>query len=278
MIPSIFIRTQVYYVFLQPDMATFLFDKIIFGPVKSRRLGISLGINLLPADKKLCNFNCIYCECGWNGPPGNRAGKLPRAEEVSNALRTKLKEMITGGLTPDVITFAGNGEPTMHPEFPGIIRDCIEIRDTLCRNARIAVLTNSTLIHKKEIAEALKLVDQNILKLDTVFELTFRSLNKPAAGIYLNRIIDDLINLEGRKIIQTLFVRGKTQNQIIDNTTVEEIAGLIGAYKKIKPESIMAYTYERDTAMPGLERISRKELEKIADQLIREGFVVEISS
>jgi wyosine [tRNA(Phe)-imidazoG37] synthetase (radical SAM superfamily) len=259
-------------------MATFLFNEIIFGPVRSRRLGISLGINLLPPDKKYCNFNCIYCECGWSNLSKIVPSDIPSRENTYLALQAKLIEMSNSGSTPDVITFAGNGEPTMHPQFEEIMLDTIRIRNEYCPTARIAVLCNSTLIHKKKIAYALSLADQNILKLDTVNKITFNVLNKPSPGIRLEDIISRLILFPGRIILQTMFVRGKFENQMIDNSTEEEVEGLIDAYKKIQPESIMIYTYQRDTAAEGLEKISSGELEMIAGRIRKEGFVVEVSA
>ncbi|EFK95518.1 conserved hypothetical protein [sediment metagenome] len=182
------------------------------------------------------------------------------------------------GHVPDVITFAGNGEPTMHPQFEEIIRDTIRLRNKLCPTAGIAVLCNSTLIHKKKVAQALAMVDQNILKLDTISNRTFNILNKPAPGIKLEKIISSLISFKGRVIIQTMFVRGKYKNQVVDNSTNEEIEGLIDAYRKIRPESIMIYTYERDTAAEGLEKLSFKELDLIAERIRKEGFKVEVSA
>lgn len=260
-------------------MSTFLFDKIIFGPVQSRRLGVSLGINLLPSNKKYCNFNCIYCECGWSHIHKVEAKDLPSRTEVKEALIKKLKEMKAANRKPDVITYAGNGEPTMHPEFPGIIDDSIEVRDIYCPEAEIAVLSNSTLIHKKKIADALARVDQNILKLDTVNQDTFNVLNCPAPGMKIKNIISDLINLEAKKIIQTLFIRGIFNGISFDNTSEEELSGLIEAYKKIRPEKIMVYTFARDTAATeGLYRISRHELNRIAAKINEAGFITEISA
>lgn len=258
-------------------MPTFLFDKIVFGPVKSRRLGVSLGINLLPVDGKLCNFDCIYCECGWNDS-GKKHGSLPKRSEVKQALSERLLIMTEEGTLPDVITFAGNGEPCMHPEFEGIIDDTIELRNSYCPMARIAVLSNSTLIHKENVRRALFKVDQNILKLDTVNEKSFHLINKPAPGLKPEKIIDDLKSFEGKIIIQTLFFRGYFDNEKIDNTTESELSGLIDAYHNISPEKIMIYTFERDTAAEGLTKISLPELNRIRDRLVAEGFEVEVSA
>ncbi len=179
---------------------------------------------------------------------------------------------------PDVITFAGNGEPTMHPEFESIINDTIQLRDELCPAAGIAVLSNATLIHKASVSRALEKVDQNILKLDTVDEKSYALINKSARGIKLNTIIEGLIGFQGRKIIQTLFLKAVVEGEKIDNTSESELSGLIGAYRMIKPEKIMIYTFERDTAASGLHKISVSQLQEIAKRLEKEGFVVEVSA
>jgi len=259
-------------------MATFLFDKIVFGPVRSRRLGVSLGINLLPADSKICNYDCIYCECGWTDHDKSKNSRLPSRSDVRNELTFRLNEMALNQELPDVITFAGNGEPTMHSEFEGIIDDTIKLRNELCPAAGIAVLSNSTLLHKPGVVRALQKIDQNILKLDTVNENTFRQINKAARGVKLEKIIKDLEAFQGRVIIQTLFLKAEIKGYFIDNTAEEELTGLISAYLKIKPEKIMIYTFERDTPAHGLQKIPASELKKIASRLEKEGFTVEISA
>jgi wyosine [tRNA(Phe)-imidazoG37] synthetase (radical SAM superfamily) len=259
-------------------MTTFLFDKIVFGPVKSRRLGISLGINLLPNDSKICNYNCIYCECGWTGKVKSRKAILPSRKEVKEALVARLEEMAVKAALPDMITFAGNGEPTMHPDFEGIIDDTIQLRKEFCPAAGIAVLSNATLIHKPTVSRALHKVDQNILKLDTVNEKSFMLINNAARGISLKKIMENLRKFQGRVIIQTLFLRGEYAGEKVDNTKEEELTGLIAAYKQIRPEKIMIYTFERDTAATGLQKITVSELQKIAKRLKNEGFIVEVSA
>jgi len=259
-------------------MSTFLFDQIIFGPVRSRRLGISLGINLLPTDRKWCNFDCLYCECGWNSETGTGRGDLPSRELVKEMLDEKIAQMELSGNLPDVLTFAGNGEPTLHPDFPGIIEDTIAIRNKRCPDARIAVLSNATTIHHPGIRDALAKADQNILKLDSAIENTFRLINQPAG----KRTIDEYINALGLfgkgVIIQTLLLRGSYMGQPVDNTGQEEIAALIEAYKRIRPEYVMIYSFERDTPLPSLEKIRRAELERIADEIREQGISCEVSA
>ncbi len=258
-------------------MATFLFDKIIFGPVKSRRLGVSLGVNLLPTNKKFCNFDCLYCECGWSNNSAVTIENLPSRELCKEELEKKIRSMSEEDIVPDVITFAGNGEPTIHPDFLGIIEDTIEIRDKLCPEARIAVLSNSTTLHKTHVVKALKKVDQSILKLDTAIEETYQFVNRPSSGTTISKIIDQLKNYGDRLILQTLFLKGSYKGVNIDNSSNNELEKLLAAYKKIQPESIMIYTFERDTPLDSLEKISIKKLNEIARKIKQLGIPVEIS-
>lgn len=259
-------------------MATFLFDQIIFGPVKSRRLGISLGINLLPTDIKVCSFDCIYCECGRNPVKHEKKAILPARNEVSERLREKLEKMALDNQFPDVITFAGNGEPTLHPEFYGIIRDTIAIRNKMAPGARIAVLSNATMIHKKSVFEALLLVDDNIQKLDSANEKTIRELDCPAKNFNLEKTVERLQSFQGNVIIQTMFVNGTVGNRIIDNTTDTEILAWINLLKIINPSQVMIYTIARDTPVDTLRKISKDELDRIAEKTRQAGFQVQVSA
>ena len=259
-------------------MSTFLFDKTIFGPVVSRRLGISLGINLLPNDSKLCSFDCIYCECGWNPKKRDKKVILPTRTEVSTMLRIELLKMNNESLIPDVITFAGNGEPTLHPEFAGIIDDTIQIRNELCPNARIAVLSNSTMLHKTNVVNALKKVDDNILKLDSGITSTILLLDQPVGKFDLQRVINHLKQFEGECIIQTMFIRGKYNDVVIDNTTDTELKAWKTVLNEIRPKSVMIYTIARDTPTSDLQKIHIDELERIAASVKEElGLNVQVS-
>jgi wyosine [tRNA(Phe)-imidazoG37] synthetase (radical SAM superfamily) len=259
-------------------MATFLFDKIIFGPVKSRRLGLSLGINLLPSTRKVCNFNCIYCECGWTKSQGIKREKLPSRKEVYEALGLKLAEMKKNHQAPDVITYAGNGEPTLHPQFPGIIDDSIKLRDKYFPGAKIAVLSNSTAITKPEIRKALLKVDSNILKLDSAFDLTMKIHNQPRVNIKVEKLVKDLRKFKGRLILQTLFLRGSFNGKSIDNTTPEEISAWLKAVEKIRPSEVMIYTISRDTPEGGaLEKVPLAELKRIAAMVKNLGIETQVS-
>lgn len=248
-------------------MATFLFDKTIFGPIRSRRLGISLGINLLPNDVKVCSFNCIYCECGWNPEKREKKAVLPTRDIVKNLLRKKLEEMKAEGEMPDVITFAGNGEPTLHPEFEGIIDDTILLRDELTPRTKIAVLSNSTTLKKESVVSALKKVDDNIMKLDSAIAETVEQIDCPVGKFSLAETIKSLKQFNGQVIIQTMLIKGNYKGQVIDNTTNNEIDALIEAIKDIAPRKVMIYTIARDTPADNLEEVPNDELKRIGAQL-----------
>jgi wyosine [tRNA(Phe)-imidazoG37] synthetase (radical SAM superfamily) len=259
-------------------MSTFLFDEIVFGPVKSRRLGVSLGINLLPTKRKICNFNCIYCECGWTGDIEKAGDCLPLRQEVFEALDKKLSEMKAENTPPDVITYAGNGEPTLHPEFPGIIDDSILLRNKYFPEAEIAVLSNSTTISDPKVKAALLKVDKNILKLDSAFDQTILIHNQPRGKINAADLIDELASFNGKLTIQTLFLRGKYNGQTIGNTTPAEISAWLKAIEKIKPSEVMIYTISRDTPNGAdLEKVPLKELRGIAQLVEKMGIRTQVS-
>jgi wyosine [tRNA(Phe)-imidazoG37] synthetase (radical SAM superfamily) len=257
-------------------MSTFLFDKTIFGPVKSRRLGISLGINLLPNTRKVCNFNCIYCECGWN-PEDKVAEKLPTLNEVETQLSLKLADMKTRKQPLDVITFAGNGEPTMHPQFNEIIDITCKLRDKYFPKVKIAVLSNATLVYKSSIVNALKKVDQNILKIDSAFEDTCHLLNRPTGKFNLDEIIKGLEQFQGKLIIQTMFVKGSYEGISFDNTSNTEVKAWLEVIRRIKPLQVMIYTIARDTPIETIQKVSATKLKHIAMLAEKEGFAVSIS-
>ncbi len=258
-------------------MATFLFDEIIFGPVKSRRLGVSLGINLLPVNTKICSFDCIYCECGRNPKAYEEKAKLPSRNEVRDRLEAKLKQMAADKQLPDVITFAGNGEPTIHPGFSDIINDTIELRNRWSPNAKIAVLSNATMLHKPDVFEALKKIEDNIQKLDSAFESTVRLMDCPNKNFRLEKVVDQLTQFNGKVIIQTMFLQGRFNGNKIDNTTDEEISAWISLIEKIKPSQIMIYTIARDTPVQTLQKAPAQTLDSIAQKVKEAGFDVQVS-
>ncbi|MBQ3581863.1 MAG: radical SAM protein [Alistipes sp.] len=242
---------------------TALYNDIIFGPIRSRRLGLSLGVNLLPVESKLCSFDCIYCECGWNDEhPGRR--RFNAREDVREMLREVLGRMVGEGTPPDVITFAGNGEPTMHPDFEGVIDDTIALRDELCPAARVSVLSNATQIHREDVRRALQRVDNNILKLDSAFDSTVQLVNKPQGAYTVERTVELLKLFEGRLILQTMFLRGEYEGQLLDNTREEEVAAWLRLVEEIAPRQVMVYSLDRDTPCKTLEKVSREDLLAIA--------------
>ncbi|MFI3318539.1 MAG: radical SAM protein [Rikenellaceae bacterium] len=242
---------------------TKLHPGIIFGPVHSRRLGISLGVNLLPVEAKLCNFDCIYCECGWNRD--NRSQRYFNDRGVVlESLEHTLEKMGAKGALPDVITFAGNGEPTLHPEFETIIMQTIALRDRLAPEAKISVLSNATTLHREDVCRALKMVDNNILKLDSAFESTVKAINKPVGNYSTASLVEQLKSFGGELIIQTMLLRGQCDGVIVDNTTEEEISAWLKLISEIKPKLVMLYSLDRDTPCPTIERVGREELLDIA--------------
>ncbi len=258
-------------------MSTFLFDKIVFGPVRSRRLGVSLGINLLPTDTKVCSFDCIYCECGLNPKTKDKRIKLPSRKKVYSSLESKLKKMIDEGLPPDVITFAGNGEPTLHPNFAEIIDDTILLRDKYCTKARIAVLSNASRIGNQDVFNALLVVDDNIQKLDSGLEETILILDKPNYHFSIENTVENLCQFSGRVTIQTMFVKGEFNGHTIDNTTSEDVDSWLKLLERIKPQSVMIYTIERDTPFDTLSKVSLDELNRIAKQVEAIGIKTQVS-
>ena len=258
-------------------MPVFLFDEIIFGPVKSRRLGVSLGINLLPLDYKYCNFDCIYCECGRTYKDKFKTKRFHDRKDVKQKLDEVLSEMKQNNNPPDVITFAGNGEPTIHPDFESIINDTIELRNKHFPNARIAVLSNATLIQNKSVFSALNKVDDNILKLDSAFDETIKFLNNPPSNFTVKKLVENLKTFQGNLKIQTMFLAGTYQEKPVDNTSDKEINAWLKLLKEIKPKQVMIYTIERDTPSAGLKKVAPYKLHEIADKVRKEGFEVQVS-
>lgn len=250
------------------SMSTIIYPSPIYGPVHSRRLGVSLGINLLPADGKSCTFDCIYCECGYNRdhrptlPP-------PSREEVAQKLEEKLKAMQAEGVVPDVLTFAGNGEPTSNAHFPEIIDDTIRLRNQYCPKAKISVLSNATLAHRPQVHAALMKVDNNILKLDTVDALYINKVDVPQQPSYdVRKIIDTLASFGGHVIVQTIFMRGTTDaGEDVDNTGEQYVAPWLEALKQIKPASVMIYTIDRETPDVHLQKATPEQLNAIRDRV-----------
>ncbi len=256
----------------------FLTEDLVFGPIKSRRLGNSLGVNLLPKFRKICTFNCVYCECGWNPEICDEKARFVTPQEYEQTLENALKELVGTPKEPNSITFSGNGEPTLHPDFPEIIDITIKLRDKYVPKAVISVLTNGTRIHDDRVFKALLKVDNNICKLDGGTLDVINKINLPNVKIDIEKYIQCLQRFEGQVIIQTLFLRGKHHNDNIDNTTEEEINLWLEHLKKIKPRKTMIYVIDRETPEKNLEKLSSEEMSKIADKVKALGLNVEYYS
>jgi len=258
-------------------MATFLFDKIIFGPLKSRRLGTSLGINLLPLDKKVCNFNCVYCECGWTETMASKI-VLPSPATIRRALDNELSQMRAENLALNTITFAGNGEPTMHPDFAQMVDITIALRNQYFPTAKVAVLSNASFIRKTAVFNALQKVDQNILKLDAGSQATCMAINKPNQRFQLASLVKYMKKFNGNLIIQTLFLKGNDNNIFFNNASEKELNAWLEIIQEMKPKQVMIYSLERDTPARNLEKITKKDLDKIAKKIMALNIEVQVSS
>lgn len=251
-----------------------LFDSIVYGPIRSRRLGVSLGVNLMPTTAKLCTFDCVYCECGWNQPVSHP--QLPTREQVRDALEYQLSTL---DVQPDVITFSGNGEPTLHPEFLGIIQDTCALRDQYCPNAKVSVLSNSTQLGRKDVVEALLLCDNRILKLDSAIDTTMQLIDKPVnQHLTVAQIVQWLSLFEGNFTLQTCFLRGEYEGRVIDNTTPEELDAWYQAVNILHPKQVMIYVIDRATPLQTLSKVPAEEMEAIAAPLREKGIDVIVSA
>ena len=257
-------------------MSTVIYPSPIFGPVHSRRLGVSLGINLLPADGKFCSFDCIYCECGFNADFRPHR-KLPTREQVRDALEARLKDMQANGPRPDVLTFAGNGEPTAHPQFAAIIDDTLVLRDRYFPQTEVSVLCNSTFIHKPDVFAALNRVDNNILKLDTVDAAYINKVDRPTGRFDVNQVIECMKAFRGNLIIQTMFMKGTFLGESVDNTSDAYVLPWLEAVKEIAPRQVMIYTIDRETPAPNLLKATRDELNRIGRMVEAAGIPVSVS-
>ena len=253
-------------------MSTFLWQEIVFGPIHSRRLGSSLGINLLPVSGKACNFDCIYCECGWN-KDGRTTESLPTFQDISREMRSKFKQLHFEGTLIDTITFSGNGEPTVHPDFPAIIDLTLELRNQYFPNAVVSVLSNATTAHKKEIRDAL---DNPIMKLDGGSDRLIGLVNRPPAGYSSEKVLNALKAFKGKFILQTMFLKGEADGTVIDSTESGNVENWMESVRELKPREIMIYTIDRETPAKSLQKVPVMEMETIAEKLRNEGFYVQV--
>ena len=255
---------------------TFLFDEIIFGPINSRRLGISLGINLLPTKRKICTFNCVYCECGFN-EDSKLIDSMPTGEVVKSSLIAKIEELLKQGIEPNILTFAGNGEPTIHPYFEQIIDDTIAIRDAYLPLAKIAVLTNSTQLHKDSVFRALEKIENPILKLDGGNAEMVARLDNPNGQFSFEKTVKLMVHFGQKAIIQTMFIKGNVDGEPIDNTTEEEVSQWLSIIKLINPKEVMLYTLDRTAPINTLKKIDLTTLNQIALRVNDLGIKTQVS-
>ncbi len=246
-------------------------EETVFGPIRSRRLGDSLGINLLPEKGKICSFDCIYCECGWN-KDGRNDTRLPSAEKVRNDLETKLKQCQANQINIDSITFSGDGEPTLNPEFPQIIDDTIRLRNQYYPNSKITVLSNATRVHLPEVFNALRKVDNPTMKIDAPTNDLIEKINHPALGYDINKVVEALKQFNGDFIMQTMFLKSKD----FDSSSPEVLNGWMDIVRLLKPREVMVYTIDRPTPEEGLQKFTVEEMCRLVQPLIDEGFMIQI--
>ncbi len=246
-------------------------EELVFGPIHSRRLGSSLGINLLPTKGKLCNFDCVYCECGWN-KDGRGDRRLPTAAELRSTLEEKLKECRDAGTPIDSITFSGDGEPTLNPDFPEIIDITISLRDKYFPQAKVSVLSNATRIFREDVFEALRKVDNPILKIDAPTDVLAARINQPQGEYHVEDVVADLMRFEGNFVLQTMFLRSPS----FDSSSPEVLDGWMNIVRKLKPREVMVYTLDREAPAERLEKFSVEEMRTLVKPLIDEGFTVQI--
>lgn len=255
-----------------------IFHSPVFGPVRSRRLGASLGINLMPLRRKVCNFNCVYCECGWtpqpsSGDPGP-SSLMPSPEEVTTGLEKKLQSLVREGNIPDAITFSGNGEPTLHPQFRRIVAETAGIRDRLVPGTKVCVLSNAGTLHRPGVFEGLMSADLRIMKIDSAFEKTVRLMNRPGPDYSLDRTIRHLKRFRGDFTLQTLFFYGQVGGKNVDNTTEDELKAWYSLVDELKPRQVMVYTLDRTTPAPDLKKCPYDKLQAIAEVVREKGYEV----
>jgi wyosine [tRNA(Phe)-imidazoG37] synthetase (radical SAM superfamily) len=259
---------------------TFLFNSPINGPIRSRRLGQSLGINLLPSNGKLCSYDCIYCECGWNadGNPEHKKLEFNEGQKVLELLEKRLQELQEKHQEPDAITFSGNGEPTMHPQFPQIVNSAIALRNRYAASAKVCVLTNATLIDRPEILSALKKVDHAMLKLDAGTDEMLRLINNPQGSITVRKLIDGMKQFGKNLIVQSMFLSGEVNGMTVDNTSPQEEKAWLSAIKELQPSMVMLYTIERATPAQNLQKASTEYLQSLAEKVRQLGIEANVFS
>ena len=257
-------------------MPTFLFSEHVFGPIKSRRLGSSLGINLLSVHQKVCNFDCVYCECGSSHPLAKEEHIFVDKTEFQQLLKKRLKECVEQNIPIDAITFAGNGEPTLHPQFLSITNYVVKLRDAYFPNAEIAVLTNGVTLKNKRIREALKKVDKAIVKLDAGSDIFINKIDQPKRKLKISKLLEEIANFDGELIVQTMFLKGTLNGEVIDNSSGDELEEWLKHIRTVRPKEVMLYSIDRDTPIDTLERVPKKNLEKIAERIHAMGIKTQV--
>lgn len=247
-----------------------LFNDIVFGPIKSRRFGVSLGINLLPLVHKVCNFNCIYCECGWTELKQSKVVYFS-FEKIINSIKNRFEALSQQNIKIDSITLAGNGEPTMHPDFSKIMETIIDLRSKYLPDVEITILSNSTLLSNKKVVNALLLADKRVMKLDAGSNELLSAINIPLSKRDIRWYIEKLKSFNGNVIIQTIFLKGNYNGQFIDNTSSKEVNLWIKALNEIKPKEVMIYTVDREAPVKELEKVSTEKLNEICELVNKQG-------
>ena len=245
------------------------FDDIVFGPIRSRRLGSSLGVNILPSKGKLCNFDCVYCECGWNRD-GVSDRKFPTLAEVEEALESKISTLAADGVPVDSLTFSGNGEPTVNPDFPEIIDVVLRLRDRFYPSAKVSVLSNATMLDRNEVFEALRKVDNPILKIDAPNDALVTMINKPQGSYSLENVVARMAEFKGDFVLQTMFLRSPDFDL---GQTVEDWRNIV---RRLKPRETMVYTIDRETPDKTLQKYTVEQMTEFVKPLQDEGYVIQI--
>ena len=248
------------------------FDEIVFGPIFSRRLGSSLGVNLLPSVGKLCNFDCVYCECGWNKDGAVQGRRFPELQDVELALREKMQKAASEGVPVDSITFSGNGEPTMHPDFAKIIDITLRLRDEFFPQAKVSVLSNATLLGREDVSQALRKVDNPILKIDASTQELVQKINKPVGTYRLAEVLENMKKFEGNFILQTMFLKSKE----FDTVASGALEAWMDIVRMLRPRQVMVYTIDRETPDKSLEKYTVEEMTAMVQPLLDEGFDIQV--
>ncbi len=256
-------------------MATFLFEEAVFGPIKSRRLGNSIGINLLSTTEKICNYDCIYCECGWTNKT-HRKEKFVQTDVLFQELEGRLRELKQNKKEVNYITYAGNGEPTLHPNFLLITKIIFALRNQYFPNSKIALLSNGSTLNKKDTLTSFEFIDDCILKIDAGSQELYQLINCANVNLQLDDLCTKMETINEKIIVQTMFLKGSHNQVDFDNTIEPEIGKWMSRIAKIKPRYVQLYSIARDTPAKNLKAISKDKLKNIAISLAEIGIHAEV--